>query len=92
MAAEFRRLYTVDDQETAKLADRLIAGVIAAILGYFIGLILAAGAASLFGERYGVHWIVAGLSGAYGFIAPARSRALWSAFWAEILGWLSSRK
>ena len=85
-------MYTVDDRETARLPDRLIAGVIAALLGYFIGSILAPGVAALFGERYGVHWIIAGLSGAYGFIAPARSRALWSAFWAEVLGWLSTRK
>jgi hypothetical protein len=85
-------MYTVDDRETAKLGDRLIAAVIAALLGLLIGSLLAAGAASLFGDRYGVHWIVAGLSGAYGFIAPARSRALWSAFWEEILGWLSTRK
>jgi hypothetical protein len=85
-------MYTFDDRETAKLGDRLIAAVIAAFLGLLIGSFLAAGAAKFFDSAFGVNWIIAGLSGAYGFLAPARSRALWSAFWEEILGWLSSRK
>lgn len=85
-------MYTVDDRDTAKIGDRIIAAAIAGFFGYFFGSVVAGGAAALFGSRYGVHWIITAMFAAYAFIAPSRSRALWSAFWEEVLGWLSSRK
>ena len=85
-------MYTFDDRETAKIGDRMIAAVIGGLFGFLIGLVLARGVDALFGARYGIDWIIAALFAAYAFVAPSRSRALWSAFWEEVLGWLSSRK
>lgn len=81
-------MYTKDDQQTAKVADRIIAGVISGGCGYFFGVLLAVIAFSFLGNDYGLKWVVAILFASFGFIAPSRSRDLWSAFWSGILSML----
>lgn len=85
-------MYTADDQETAKIGDRIIAAVIAGLCGYFVGWLVAIMVVSFFGGGQWLSWLfVVGFS-IFGFIAPSRSRAIWSHFWEELLGFMSSRK
>jgi len=85
-------MYTKDDQDSAKVTDRIIAGVIAGFCGYFLGVLVEGLANSVLGNGYGVTWVVAIGFAAFGFLAPSRSRDLWSAFWSGLLGAFSSRR
>ena len=70
---------------SAKIGDRAIAAVIAGIMGYFVGLLLAFFVKIVFGNEYGIRWLVFGGFSLYGFLAPVRSRELWTSIWAAIV-------
>ena len=80
-----------DDHQTATLGDRVIAAVIGGLCGYLIGSLAAYIAVRFLGETYGLPWWVSGAFAAFAFLAPARSRELWSEFWRSLLGLFSHR-
>lgn len=85
-------MFTRDDRDTVKIGDRLIATAIAAFLGFWLGGFFGIIALKFADSSYGLPWIVAAGFGIFAFIAPSRSTEIWSAFWEELLGFLSSRK
>lgn len=85
-------MYINDDHDTAKLADRIIACVIAGICGYFFGGFVEFLAMKLFNNGYELSWVLAIGFAIFGFMAPSRSREVWSAFWSGLLGVFSSRR
>ena len=78
-------MYTKDDQHSANIGDRIIAAVIAGFFGYFPGRLLGMVGEMVFGEEYGLHWLVVGGFGLFAFLAPVRSRELWAPIWAAIV-------
>ena len=78
-------MYTNDDKDTAKIADRLIAGVIGGLCGYFFGVVLAFLVVSFVGRDFGLPWFVALGFGVFAFLSPSRSTELWSEIWAKAL-------
>jgi len=65
---------------------------LAGLFGYFLGGIFEFVAYKFFGNGYWLtRFAVIGFAG-FGLFAPSRSRDLWSAFWTELLGLLSTRK
>ena len=85
-------MYTADDQDTAKIVDRIIAAIIAGLCGYFVGWLVAVIVVSFSGGGQWLTWLfVVGFT-IFAFIAPSRSRDIWSHFWGELLSFMSSRK
>ena len=78
-------MYTKDDQQSAKIGDRIIAAVIAAFFGYFAGWLFASVGEKVLGDEYGLRWLVVGGFSVFAFLAPTRSRELWGAIWASIV-------
>lgn len=78
-------MYTVDDRHTANLADRLIAAVIGGLGGFFVGFFVAFLVSILFGSDFGLAWWMAAGFAVFAFLAPSRSRDIWSVFWAAFL-------
>ncbi|KAA9131372.1 hypothetical protein F3N42_08605 [Marinihelvus fidelis] len=85
-------MFLNDDTDTAKLGDRLIAAVIAAFLGFWIGGFFGMLSMKITGSNYGLAWLSAAGFGLYGFLAPSRSTELWSRFWTEVLSYFSHRR
>ncbi len=85
-------MYTKDDHDTAKVTDRFIAGVVAGLGGYFFGGFVEFFAMKLLNNGYGLAWVVSIGFAAFGFLAPSRSRELWSEFWSGLLSVFSSRR
>ncbi len=81
-----------DDTGTAKLPDRLIAAAIAGLCGWFFGSLVAVALERLFQASWGLGWWITAAFVAYGFLAPNRSRTLWSEFWEGLLGILLRRR
>ena len=79
-------MYTKDDSDSAELTDRIIAAVIAGLCGYFLGLFLFLLLSKFFESVFWVKWAVAIAFAIFGFVAPSRSRDLWTQFWNEFLG------
>lgn len=79
-------MFDHDDRYSAKLVDRLIAGAIGGICGYWIGFVFALIFYAMIGSRFGTQWIIAAVSAVCAFAAPARAQALWSRVWREISG------
>ena len=78
-------MYTKDDQQSAKIGDRIIAAVIAGILGYFAGSLFGLVGENAVGGEYGLPWVIVGGFSLYAFWAPVRSRELWGSIWAAIV-------
>jgi len=81
-----------DDQNSAKIGDRIIAALIGGLCGFFIGLVFDIIQRKLLGGNLPIQWILSLGCAVFAFIAPAKSTSIWSAFWEELLGFLSSRK
>ena len=80
-------MFSNDDQNSAEPIDRIIAAVIAGFCGYFLGALfgLLLGIFSI--DALWVKWVVAAAFAVFGFLAPTRSRDLWTQFWNELLGY-----
>lgn len=78
-------MYLHDDRETARAADRLIAAIIGGACGFFFGGLLGLLSHRFLGSTFGLPWLIALGFGLYAFLAPSRSRDLWSRFWEGIL-------
>lgn len=81
-----------EDSKSAKLGDRLIAAVIGGLCGLLIGSAFAILVRFVSPSDYELSWIFASAFAIFAFIAPSKSTKIWSAFWEEILRFLSSRK
>ena len=79
-------MYTKDDTESAQVIDRIMAAGIAGLCGYFLGTVLVFILASFISSAHWIKWAIAAAFAIFGFIAPSRSRDLWSQFWNELLG------
>lgn len=85
-------MFLNDDHDTARIGDRIIAAAIAAILGYWLGLVVGFLVEKVAGSTLGAQWFAAAGYGVYGFLAPARSTALWSEILAGLMGFFSGRR
>ncbi len=81
-------MFINDDRETAKLGDRVIAGVIGGFCGFLFGGLVAFLVSRFLGWDFGLQWWVALAFGIYAFSAPARSTQLWTEFWEHMLSLL----
>lgn len=75
-----------EDHGTVKPGDRVISGAIASVFGLLLGLLLGRLAVVLFGQSFGLVWISTFSAAAFGFVAAAQSREIWTAVWTGILG------
>ena len=85
-------MYTKDDRDSAKLPDRLIAAAIGGILGYWIGKLVSLILISIFGWGGWINWLFTFGFGAYGFMAPMRSRDMWGNFWIAVWDFLKGNR
>jgi len=80
-------MYTLDDQDSAKLGDRIITAAIAGISGYLVGWVVALVVVRLFSGGAWVVWVPTIALALYGFLAPTRSRDALSRFWNKLLNY-----
>jgi len=85
-------MYLNDDYKTAKIGDRIIARAIAGFCGFWLGGFFGILVYEFTDNNYGLAWFFALALGVFAFFAPSKSREIWSAFWEELLGLLSSKK
>jgi hypothetical protein len=81
-------MFTEEAPQPKKFADRLISFGIAGICGYMLGRILEYFAVIFFDQSFGLVWFSTILFSIFGFIAPGKSRALWTRIWTFILEFL----
>jgi hypothetical protein len=78
-------MFAEDPPQSTKFVDRLISLAIAAICGYLLGRVLGHFAVIFFGQSFGIVWLSTVGFSIFGFVAPARSRALWTRVWTFVL-------
>lgn len=83
-------MYIKDDHATAKIGDRLIAAVIGGLCGYFFGGLVGYLTSRFLGSDFGLAWWFATGFAVFAFLAPSRSREMWSGFWEGLLKLFSS--
>ena len=80
-------MYSNDDQETAKLGDRIISAAFAGVCGFLFGWVVALVVVRIFQSGDWVVWVPAIILGAFGFMAPTRSRDMLTDFWNQLLNY-----
>jgi len=81
-------MFSSDNRKLESLGDRVISTGIAAVCGYLLGRMLGHFATMFFEQNFGLVWLSTIGFSVFGFVAPKRSRELWTRIWTAILGFL----